>query len=164
MRMIIAVLVCFAGLLTAASSFAAPYIIYDSGQTLPLPAPRRSVQATFAPPAGPADTVKRFPVRTPAMQPGRVRARRIDRPGLTHPVFIVGADPISLQWLHLHAAQLKKHHATGIAVNVENARQLQQLQKAAGGIAISPVPGQKIARQLSLSRYPVLVSKTRIEQ
>jgi len=98
------------------------------------------------------------------MTPGRVRARRIDRPGLIRPVFIVGADPISLQWLHIHAAQLKKHQATGIAVNVENAHQLKRLQNAAGGITISPVPGQKIARQLSLSHYPVLVSKTRIEQ
>ena len=74
----------------AGSSLAAPVVIYDSGQTLPLPAPRRSIHATFAPPAGPSGMVNRFPVRTPAMQPGRVRARRIDRPGLTRPGCMAG--------------------------------------------------------------------------
>jgi len=152
------------GLLFSTTVYSAPVIIYDSGNTLPLPSPHQPLRITLPSAAMQPKTIDTFPVRTPEMTPGIVQMRKINRPALTQPVFIVGADPMSLNWLQKHGHQLKKLNATGIAVNVENKHQLEQLKKAAGGLDISPVSGTAVARQLALSHYPALVSRIRIEQ
>ncbi|MBE0436395.1 MAG: integrating conjugative element protein, partial [Methylomicrobium sp.] len=105
-----------------------------------------------------------LPVRSRALTPGAVQARVIDRPGLDRPVFIIGYDELSFDWLRHNLEQLKRHRATGIVVNVENQEQLRRLRQAADGLEVNPVPGDKIARQLGLMHYPVLISKNRIEQ
>jgi len=140
-----------------------PVVIFDSGNTQPLPAPGMPMRIQL--PSG--DNIPNpevLPVKTPSMSPGRVALRKINRPTLNRPVFIVGYDPLSLKWLILHHTQLKQLNALGIAVNVDTQNQLQQLIKAAGGIDISPVSGTAIAKQLRLTHYPALVSRTRIEQ
>ncbi len=143
---------------------AEPVVIYDTGKTTPL-INTRSTQVQFAPPPEiKVNALEVLPVVTDAMTPGRVQARKINRPFLTQPIFIVGFDKLSLIWLKENRAQLKQHHATGIAVNVKTRKELLDLVQASGGLAINPVSGNKISRQLSLMHYPVLVSSTRIEQ
>ncbi len=66
--------------------------------------------------------------------------------------------------LQEHKEKLKQSHAIGIVVNVQTEQQVNQLQKTAGGLEITPVPGTKVAKQLSLEHYPVLISSTLIEQ
>jgi integrating conjugative element protein (TIGR03765 family) len=164
MHVVSLIFIALLGLLVSSNAVCEPVVIYDSGLTYPLPSPRKSIQAPFAPPVQPTGTVKRFPVHTPSMSPGRVKTRAINRPYLTQPIFIVGTDRFSYQWLRRNRQQLKKHQAIGIAVNIGNEKQLTQLIKGAGGLRISPVRGQKIAQQLALTHYPVLVSRNGIEQ
>lgn len=150
---------------------AAPKTLYDSGMTHSL---RPYMQSRQAPPQQTLNQstqfvskhlpVKRLPVITSQLTPGRVKARTIHYPYLDTPFFIVGADRLSHQWLIEHREQLKTLHAIGIAVNVNSERQLALLQRSAGGIRISPVKGGKLARQLSLKHYPVLISGKLIEQ
>ena len=143
---------------------AEPVIIFDSGQTQPLQSQPKTIRYQYPPPENTQPEFDGLPVSTPSMTPGRVQTRSINRPTLNQPVFIVGADRLSILWLQEHRDQLKKYNATGIAVNVQTQQQLEHLRQAAGGLAVNPVSGEKIARQLSLAHYPALVSRTRIEQ
>ncbi len=141
-----------------------PIVIYDNGQSIPLRNQPKTRHYQYPVSANFNIKLEPLPVKTPAMTPGKVQTRTIDRPTLNRPVFIVGADPMSLQWLRLHQRQLKKINATGIAVNVESKQQLDILRKAGGGLDINPLSGETIARQLALFHYPVLMTSTRIEQ
>ena len=152
-------LLCISPLLLAE-----PIVIHDSGNTTPLQSISKYSHYQFAPPSHYQTEFNPLPVITPSMKPGRVQTRKIDRPFLNQPIFIVGADGLSLTWLNEHRQQLKKHNAIGIAVNVKTQQELEQLVQASGGLSINPVVGDKISRQLSLKHYPVLVSATRIEQ
>lgn len=165
MRCITACFVLIALFGTAAKS--EPAVLFDAGNTRPMPSGLQisppNYQQSFQLPDFPQH-FDPLPVRSRALTPGPVQARVIDRPGLDRPVFIIGYDALSLNWLRQNLEQLKRHRATGIVVNVENPDQLRQLRQAADGLAVNPVPGDKIARQLELTHYPVLISKNRIEQ
>ena len=143
---------------------AEPVVIHDSGNTKLLPSYPQSTRYQYAVTENYQPEFNGLPVITPSMSPGRVQTRTINRPFLNQPLFIVGADALSLTWLKEHRQQLKKHKATGIAVNVKTQHELEQLLQASGGLTINPVAGDKISRQLSLKHYPALVSATRIEQ
>ena len=156
--------IAFIGLLISTPLIAEPMVIHDSGKTTPLQSIPKNSRYHYAPPAHFPTQLNPLPVITASMTPGRVQSRNIDRPYLNQPIFIVGADRLSLTWLTKHRQQLKKHNAIGIAVNVKTQQALEQLIQASGGLSINPVVGDKIARQLSLKHYPVLVSASRIEQ
>ncbi len=143
---------------------AEPTVIYQTNQTTYFKDKPNTTQFQFAPPAHYQGEFNPLPVVTPTLTPGRVQPRKINRPFLNQPIFIVGADRLSLLWLKQHRKKLQDHHATGIAVNVKTKEQLANLVKASGGLPVNPVRGNKIARQLALQHYPVLVSATRIEQ
>ncbi|MCK9608011.1 MAG: integrating conjugative element protein [Methylomonas sp.] len=143
---------------------AEPVVIFDSGRTIRLPN-QPHTQHIQTPVTTNFDVqIDPLPVKTPSLSPGKVMSRTIDRPYLDRPLFIVGADTLSMRWLRLHQAQLKQLKAMGLAVNVETLAQLQQLQNAAGGLAIHPLAGDAIAAQLALAHYPVLITASRIEQ
>jgi len=143
---------------------AEPLVIYDSGNTKPLQSFPKTIRYLFAVPEKYQTEFNGLPVVTHSMTPGRVQTRTINRPFLNQPIFIVGADALSLTRLKEHRQQLKKHNATGIAVNVKTQKELEKMVQASGGLAINPVAGDKISRQLSLKHYPALISATRIEQ
>ncbi|RLA19593.1 MAG: hypothetical protein DRQ62_11705 [Gammaproteobacteria bacterium] len=143
---------------------AEPLVIYDSGNTKLFQSLPKIIRYQFAGPENYQAEFNGLPVVTHSMTPGRVQTRTINRPFLNQPIFIVGADALSLTWLKEHRQQLKKHNATGIAVNVKTQKELEKMVQASGGLAINPVAGDKISRQLSLKHYPALISATRIEQ
>ena len=144
-----------------------PVVIYDNGRTRSLPAVPNKISVQIPSSSALKKSPTYFsglPVSTVSMSPGRVEARVINRPDLTQPIFIVGADPMSLRWLETHRERLRQLNALGIAVNVETPQQLDQLRQVSGGVPVNPVAGDKIALQLGLAHYPVLVSSTHIEQ
>lgn len=145
-------------------SGAEPVVIFDSGRTKPLPIQPQTLHLQTPVTANFDVQIDALPIKTPSMSPGKVLSRRIDRPYLDRPVFMVGADPLSMRWLLIHQARLKQLNAIGLAVNVENEVQLRQLQNAAGGFEIHPLAGDAIASQLALQNYPVLITASRIEQ
>lgn len=115
-------------------------------------------------PANPrqADESAMLPVRSSLLSPGDVPARAIQAPGLT-PVFIVGDDDRSRQWLRQRASHLRSLHAVGLVVNVEIAEALSALRALAPGLLLSPTPGDDLARRLGLRTYPALITATGIE-
>jgi len=84
-------------------------------------------------------------------------------PGFT-PLFLVGHDAVSLEWLAQHAQRLQDLGASGLAVEVADAQALRRIQAAAPRLDIWPVSGDDIAERLELQHYPVLITSTGLEQ
>ena len=104
-----------------------------------------------------------LPVHSARLSPGVVPPRTLSLPGMT-PLFLVGQDAASLEWLSRHAHELLKLGANGLAVEVDDARALRRIQTAAPGLNIWPVSGDDIAERLDLGHYPVLITPTGLEQ
>lgn len=104
-----------------------------------------------------------LPVHSTRLSPGAVPPRTLNLPGFT-PLFLVGQDPASLEWLAQHAQRLQELGASGLAVEVADAQALRRIQASAPGLEIWPVSGDDIAERLELQYYPVLITSTGLEQ
>ncbi|TNB81997.1 integrating conjugative element protein [Pseudomonas sp. Fig-3] len=104
-----------------------------------------------------------LPVHSARLTPGAVPRRALNLSGIT-PLFLVGQDADSLEWLSRHAQALQDLGASGLAVEVADAQALRRIQAAAPGLNIWPVSGDDIAERLELEHYPVLITPTGLEQ
>lgn len=104
-----------------------------------------------------------LPVHSARLSPGAVPPRTLKMPGFT-PLFLVGDDTASLEWLAQHAQRLQDLGASGLAVEVADAQALRRIQAAAPALDIWPVSGDDIAERLELQHYPVLITPTGWEQ
>ena len=169
-HLVYAIILLQATLLSCAT--AAPLtVIEDTGEAEPL-APYLSVfgardetpgNVTPTPSSGAADSSLQFPIHTPELSPGPV-ARRALRTPTTAPLFIVGCDPLSRQWLAEHRLQLKSLGATGLLVEVPNESSFRALIALADGLPLLPAAGSDLAAALGLTHYPVLITKGHLEQ
>jgi integrating conjugative element protein (TIGR03765 family) len=162
--------------LHASQGMAEPVVIFDTGKTqslaVYLPAVKPPVQTAFEVSTTAASlNAERLPilshslpVTTPELTPGNVAPKTLSIPYLERPVFIIGADALSLQWLQRHSEHLNTLHAVGLVVNVETAEQLAQLKQQAAPLELVALSGSELAQQFGLSHYPVLISSARIEQ
>lgn len=128
------------------------------------PDPKVSVIKTAAPIQGLVTEAHMLPVISKLLSPGRVNARTVNAAGLTQPLFFIGADDLSFAWLKQRGSILKEIGAVGMVVNVSNARSLDSLRKAADGLVLIPASGDDLAVLLKLENYPVLITRTGIEQ
>jgi len=80
------------------------------------------------------------------------------------PLFLVGQDTASLEWLSRHAQALQELGANGLAVEVDDARALRRIQMTAPELNIWPVSGNDIAERLELEHYPLLITPTGLGQ
>jgi len=104
-----------------------------------------------------------LPVRSTRLSPGAVPPRALSLQGMT-PLFLVGQDAASVEWLSRHAQALQELGANGLAVEVDDVRALRRIQTAAPGLNVWPVSGDDIAERLELEHYPVLITPTGLEQ
>ncbi|MDF2792385.1 integrating conjugative element protein [Pseudomonas sp. SMSB3] len=104
-----------------------------------------------------------LPVHSARLSPGAVPPRALSLPGMP-PLFLVGQDTTSLEWLSRHAQALQDLGANGLAVEVDDVQALRRIQTAAPGLNIWPVSGDDIAERLELEHYPVLITPTGLEQ
>lgn len=159
--------------LLTTSSMAALNVIADLGGESTAPffdainnennefTPPRSLTAEPVP--APADISDMLPVITPEMSAGKVVSRELHLVGMT-PVFLVGDDALSREWLTLRRDELKRLHATGLVVNVSDKSALSELQQMIPGVTLLPASASEIARRLQLSHYPVLITATGLAQ
>lgn len=166
--------VALAGLLTT-SAMAALTVVADLGgeSTAPLFdainneanefTPPRSLSPPPPLPTAPATVDEMLPVTTPEMSPGRVEARRLALAGMT-PVFLVGDDTLSRDWLAQRRADLLRMNATGLVVNVNDSAALRELQSQALDLTMLPASASDIARRLQLTHYPVLITDRGLSQ
>ncbi|MGH8347903.1 MAG: integrating conjugative element protein [Pseudomonas sp.] len=119
--------------------------------------------AARAKPADPRTLNWVLPVHSTHLSPGSVPRRTLNLPGIL-PLFLVGQDPASLEWLSRHAHALQSLNANGLAVEVTDTKALRRIQATAPELNIWPVSGDDIAERLELEHYPVLITPTGLEQ
>lgn len=117
-----------------------------------LPSPPTSISIAAA-----------LPVHIPELTPGAVSARTLNLPGIP-PIFIVGDDELSRQWLALHANKLQRIGATGFVVNVTSLSRLQSLNALVPEVEMAPVSGSDLAHRLQLTHYPLLITDKGLTQ
>lgn len=105
--------------------------------------------------------VQMLPVRTPGMSPGQV-ARKAITQSVGQPLFIVGDDARSHQWLRAKRDYLARIHAVGVVVNVNDAR--GWLRMTQYGLTVYPVRGDDFAKAFGITHYPVLVEDHTVKQ
>ena len=148
-------------------------VIYDSGHTQSIAPflevfqtddgmPQQSPVPTKSQ-LGAADPKAWLPIQSPGLTPGPVLARAHDRP-FTRPFFLIGSDTRSRQWLQAHRDRLKEIGAVGMLVQAETMDDLRTIARLADGLSILTAPGSDMAKALSVSHYPVLISAHGIEQ
>lgn len=104
-----------------------------------------------------------FPVIS-QLTPGSVQPRTLSASGLVQPIFMIGYDKFSAQWLSERSSILKQLNALGLVVNVPSAAAMAALQAIAPELILQPIPGDDLAKHIGLEHYPVLITKTSIEQ
>lgn len=156
--------------LIAFNSMAAPLTtIYDSGNTLPIDSyknrdaeePEEQPQALFD-----QDTafIPEFPLTTPSMTPDIIRPQSLSIPYLQVPLFIIGNDSLSKQWLVTRRDELIQIGAVGMLIEATSLDEVSAIQRLGDGLHIYPASGHDVARQLGIAHYPVLISRQGIEQ
>lgn len=155
---------CFSAMVASAE----PTVLFDSGETeaiapyLEALAPKKRARAALPP--RPSLDVGSYglPVETPSMTPGRVQPRLLSalqgKMGGARPLFLVGADRWSLQWLHNNRQRLTALHAVGMIIVARDSEEVSVLRRAAGPLQLIVASGEEIATTLGLRHYPVLIA------
>lgn len=123
---------------------------------------------TFTAIAGPVpmqalDEARLLPVVTHNLHPGKQPRLALSLPGMT-PLFLIGDDPQSTEWLRQHHYALKTLHATGLVVNVVTLARLNTLRAIAPALTLLPVSADDMAKHLPITAYPVLITDKGLEQ
>jgi integrating conjugative element protein (TIGR03765 family) len=141
-------------------------VIYDSGDTLPL--------EPYLPKRAPREEAKlqekkdqlpfNLPITTPSMQPGKVTVTPKALRYLQRPLFLVGADQASKDWLAEKRELLARIGAVGLLVEAKDRQEVEAVLKIAEGLRLVPASAESFATQLGLTHYPILLSKEGWEQ
>ncbi|WP_338524313.1 integrating conjugative element protein [Pseudomonas batumici] len=104
-----------------------------------------------------------LPVKSPSLNPGSFESRTHNAAGL-RPVFLVGDDELSREWLQRRGDVLRDLKAVGWVVNVQRMAALAELRALGVGLEMVPAAADDLAQRLGIEHYPVLVTSTGIEQ
>ena len=132
----------------------APYLM----RLIPPAEAVRPLGIQIAPPDRTYSLIKHLPIRSPTLTPALVEARETPI-RLLQPLFLVGGDPHSLQWLEANRERLKELHAIGMLVQAETERELNAATEIAQGLPLIPASGEAFAAEIGLRHYPVLITR-----
>ena len=140
-------------------------VIYDSGDTLPITPylPQRVVQQKANPQQQSALPFQ-LPITTPSMQPGTVSPTAIDMRYLQQPLFLVGSDHLSKDWLTKKRDSLIAVGAMGLLIEAKAPEDVETMLALAKGLRLVPASAEDFAVRLGLTHYPILLSKEGWEQ
>jgi len=143
-----------------------PIILYDSGDSRPIAELFGGPAGTTPPETPPPNMNGAFPIKTPSMGLGRFASA--PWPDKTRwrgpPVFLIGADKHSLEWLKLNWAKLKQVGATGLLVDAPTETSLAAAKEIAPDLQIIAASAEDIANHTGLRLYLVLITRNGIEQ
>jgi integrating conjugative element protein (TIGR03765 family) len=141
--------------------------IYEGGPTVPIGQylasffAQESIPVTnLAAPPGNSTLPVAFPVVTKSMRSGRLQTPLQLRTAgwLAAPMFVVGDDSLSKQWLAANRQRLQRSGATGLVVNVASIEAFRALRALVPDVPMAPGSVEGLAQQASLSVYPLFVS------
>lgn len=105
-----------------------------------------------------------YPVISRSLSVGPVganEARNISAHLLSQPMFIVGYDRVSANWLKSNVDLLEEKGALGLVVNVETPEQMEHLLELTGRrLALTPMSGEQLANAINLRHYPVFIDSS----
>lgn len=104
-----------------------------------------------------------LPIVSHRMTPGQVQPIKMNLPGML-PLFLIGADNFSKNWLQSNYDYLNKIGAMGLVVSVNTTNELAQLRQLAPGLTLMPTQGDDLASRLSLAHYPALLTSEGLSQ
>lgn len=104
-----------------------------------------------------------LPVVSHRLTPGKVNPIALDLTGMS-PLFLVGTDKLSRQWLRQHYDVLLANQAVGLVVNVATLEELTELRQIAPKLPLLPTVADDLSRRLKLHHYPVLITETGVSQ
>jgi len=159
------VLMCLAASGTAGQ--AGVTTVHEGGPTVPIgqftagffaQAPQPA--GSFAAPPSHSTLPVTFPVATASMRPGRQASEtRLRTAGwLPSPLFLLGDDPLSRQWLAANRDRLRRIGAAGLVVNVTSIEAFQSLRALAPDIPMAAGSADELSRQFQADVYPLFVS------
>ena len=104
-----------------------------------------------------------YPVITDLMSAGvisDVEGRDIPAYLLSQPVFIVGYDRASANWLINNVDILDKNQAVGLVVNVDSHEQMRELLRITDHrLMLQPINGNRLAQSIKLYHYPAYIDQ-----
>ncbi len=106
---------------------------------------------------------KLFPIVT-SMLPGKFTSKKVDIRYMTTPIFLIGHDPVSIQWLKDHYETLLQLKAVGMVISARSEQDYYDLVDIASPIPLFPGAGDDIGKLLAVSVYPFLISNGIVEQ
>ena len=109
------------------------------------------------------DEARLLPVITHSLHPGAQPRMSLNLPGMT-PLFLIGDDPLSAEWLRQQRGALKALHATGLVVSVATLARLNALRAIAPELTLLPVSADDMAKHLPISAWPVLITDKGLSQ
>ena len=141
-------------------------VIYDSGDTLPLEPylPKRAPREEATRQEKKDQLPFNLPITTPSMQPGKATVTPKALRYLQRPLFLVGADQASKNWLAEKRELLVRIGAVGLLVEAKDRQEVEAVLKIAEGLRLVPASAESFATQLGLTHYPILLSKEGWEQ
>jgi integrating conjugative element protein (TIGR03765 family) len=141
-------------------------VIYDSGDTLPLEPylPKRAPQEKPTAQDASRQLPFKLPITTPSMQPGKVTVTPKALRYLQRPLFLVGSDQKSRNWLAKKREQLIRIGAVGLLIEAKDRQEIEAVLGIAEGLRLVPASAEGFATKLGLSHYPILLSKEGWEQ
>ena len=98
------------------------------------------------------------------MTPGILSPKAFDIPHIQTPLFLLGSDSLSKDWLIKHQQTLMGVGAIGLLVQAEDFNDVAAIRALGKGLMIFPASADDLAEQLNLHYYPVLISKSGVEQ
>lgn len=104
-----------------------------------------------------------LPVVSHKWSVGAVQPQSIKLAGAM-PIFLLGVDERSRQWLADNQPKLQSLGATGLVINVQTLDELNQLRAIAPALTLLPSPADALADRLGLNRYPLLITAEGISQ
>lgn len=105
-----------------------------------------------------------FPIQTKTMRPGKVMIQAKNMGYLSRPMFLIGSDKFSLDWLQARRTALLKLDAFGWLVQANTIHDVERVLRSANGLRIVPASVEQIAQEHGLTHYPVLISSDGWEQ
>ena len=104
-----------------------------------------------------------YPVQTDLMSVGVIsEAEGRDIPSylISQPIFIVGYDRASANWLINNVDILEQNQAVGLVVNVDTPEQMRELLRITEHrLMLQPVNGNRLAQSLKLYHYPAYIDQ-----
>lgn len=152
-------------------------VLYDSGDTVPLAPLLQASGLDDDEPVQPPPAIDTQPlmrqalaqrsvVRSPGLSPGVQTRKPTGKAGtlLPRPLFLVGADETSLNWLREHRERLMHIGAVGLIVQAEGEADIEKVRAVAGELQLATGSGAMLAEHFGIAHYPVLIGPEWIEQ